>query len=944
MRILLFERQRENVSLLTLSLSDIKECELEVCADPDVLLERLQRSQTGMVLLDAGSDPHHAIALLQKIHEMDQSVYVIVSVPDEFQDATDSFMKVGAHDFVFKDRNYVPHIVSAVKKGLIRIAEREAFEVPVLARAQQLALDENLPDIILSLDLDGGILYANHAIFTLLGYHQKEVVGVGFETLLHDPAGQNKFKTYLEAVDQQISFREVVLLKHQKGESICFDVNFTLMEGEIIYGVARKQIEADSGFAEISNDNIEELQVEDRAPDPAEGLPARIGAYRIVTLLGAGAMGRVYKGFDEQLERFVAIKVVSKSLAENQTYIERFKREAKILASISHPNIALVYYFGSLEGLPYFCMEYLASGSIESLLQLRTVIDPDNAVSYVIQAAAGLREALSKGVLHMDVKPSNLMLADEGRLKIVDFGLAQTKRHRDDLDRNIIGTPLYIAPEQIIGGVSDARMDIYSLGITFFEMLYGFTPFTGESVPDIFQAKLKGSIPLRSELNPAVPGPFYQLVTRMIARDPEERISSYSELIEELEGVWRTSVGMEESREMTQPEASVVVTMRGLLFDQPFAELLGKIVTHQPTGKLTVTWGQLAKQLHFRQGRLIALLSNQEGEDFIELVISRLPDEAKRMRKLQSHQSLDLFEDYSTVIQKISVDARTRLSQDLRTQAQKILQNLFSWMTGEYIFEQGEFPRQLDLDVDTFEFLDQGVRKFVQYDLIRRRLFEGRCTLRHDPDFIRFLRNLNLPPSDRFLLFRFETEILYGQLYELSNMSEEEFGRLVYLFSCLGLIHIVKEEKVESRPEPGMVSAQAGDVLPEQTPKNERTQPDPATYYTHWAAKSFGEKNYWACVEYCKKALEHRQDPNVYRLMGRALATHPRFRTDALDAYKKALELLPGDAGIERDIADLYFQSGSMGLAKTKYESLLKNDPSDQHAAKRLQEIHRRAR
>jgi len=223
--------------------------------------------------------------------------------------------------------------------------------------------------------------------------------------------------------------------------------------------------------------------------------------------------------------------------------------------------------------------------------------------------------------------------------------------------------------------------------------------------------------------------------------------------------------------------------------------------------------------------------------------------------------------------------------------------------------------------------ITHGVRKWLDYEFIRRKLFDGNCSIRHDPEFIRHLRNLNLEPSDRFLLFRFEEEIDYRKLYEISGISQEEFGRLIYLFHCFGLIHLqptagVTEPKIEVP-----VTAPAGDLC---------------TYYTHCAIKSFEERNYWSCVEYCRKALDHRQDSSVYRLMGRALATHTPLRHEAVEAYKKALALAPNNIGIERDLADLYFDLGDMSQAKSKYELLLKMNPADPHATKRLQDTSKR--
>ncbi|HMD80054.1 MAG TPA: DUF4388 domain-containing protein, partial [Anaerolineales bacterium] len=328
--------------------------------------------------------------------------------------------------------------------------------------------------------------------------------------------------------------------------------------------------------------------------------------------------------------------------------------------------------------------------------------------------------------------------------------------------------------------------------------------------------------------------------------------------------------------------------MRGLIYDHPFPEVLGHIAQQKLSGKLTISWGQLHKQMHFRKGKLVAIFSNQEGENFIDFVISRLPAEAKMMRQLQTNQSSDLYEGYSTVLEKISPEFREGFSEDLRLHALKIVESLFAWLTGEFIFEDGDFPVQLNLEISMHDTVTEGVRLWMDYDVIRRKLFDGACSIQHDVNFIRYLRDLNLEPSDRFLLFRFENEIDYGKLFGISGISQEEFGRLIYLFHCFGLIHIVsKASGSTARPEESLpfskesfersIGGQASSGQEEQPPSTA----DLGTYYTHCAVKSFEQKNFWACVEYCRKAVQHRQDPNVYRLLGRALATHVRLRNEA---------------------------------------------------------------
>jgi tetratricopeptide (TPR) repeat protein len=195
----------------------------------------------------------------------------------------------------------------------------------------------------------------------------------------------------------------------------------------------------------------------------------------------------------------------------------------------------------------------------------------------------------------------------------------------------------------------------------------------------------------------------------------------------------------------------------------------------------------------------------------------------------------------------------------------------------------------------------------------------------------------------------------------LSGISEEEFYRLVYLFRCLNVIHIseVQQEKiprkriVEARPRPVIAVSGVKEEKPVKTIMEEKPEvsrimtpqhaiaTDLGQYYFHCAKISFERKNNWAAVEYCRKALEHRKDSRIYQLMGDALATHPSFRHEAMDAYKRALELSPLDSGIHRAVADLYYATGSYALAKSRYQVVLRLRPDDEVSRKRLEELDR---
>ena len=946
-RVLLVEQEPETISVVSFCLSEIKECQLQISFSSEEALLKMPEYRPDLVLVAHGLLGKDGLEVVNEIHHKYPSVYLIVSLPTHDQNLIDSFMIAGVHDCLLKDRNYVSNLVNSVKKALIRISERDAFDLPNLNRAERFAMDENLPDIVFSLDLSGKFLHVNRAITPLLGYEQNQIVNSTLTDLISGEEARKRLAEYLNSVESLINFRDVLPLINSIGIEENFEINCTLMEGELIYGVLRKEGITDH-LDQVSRpeQRLEESAEPTRETlQEGESLPAFLGPYRIVTLLGAGAMGRVYKGFDDHLERNVAIKVIKRAHAEEQQDIERFRREAKILASISHPNIALIFYYGQLEDLPFFCMEYLPGGSLESLIRQKGVLDPVTAVSYTLQVAIGLKEAYEKGIVHLDIKPSNLMLAENNRIKIVDFGLARTKVDLEVERENILGTPLYVAPEQITGEALDHRCDVYSLGITLFEMLYGHVPFSGGSIHQIFASKIHDDLPSRDTLNPAVPGSLYELIQKMTTRDLTQRISDYSLLIDELENARRSLLQLAEE-EIPVP-AETEIRMKGSLHDISFAEILGRIWRERMSGKLTLSWIDVYKTLHFRDGKLISALSSQEGETFVDLVVSKYAMTGTNARKIKG-KSAELFDTYSSIMDSFGSGERKKLLKHIEEMAWQILERLFTWRMGEFILEEGNFPQQMNLEIDLAQIVTKGVKSWMDDSTLRRKLFEGACTVELNPEFMEVLKRISLDASDRFLLFRFERSIPFHQLHQLSAISEEQFSRLIYVFSSLGLVSITPTVEQKSPPRSAVkrkdetslpTKGRASELLVSFQPST--AQMDPSAYYLQCAASSYASRNYWATVEFCKKALATRQDSRIYRLMGNALSTHPAFRHDALDAYKKALELDPDNPAIERDIADLYFDTGNYALARAKYETALKLDPLDIHSQERLKEIKR---
>jgi len=263
----------------------------------------------------------------------------------------------------------------------------------------------------------------------------------------------------------------------------------------------------------------------------------RIGHYKIVSELGRGGMGVVYKAHEESLNRFVAIKVLGEHLEGETEYVERFLREARSAAALSHPNIVQIYAIDEEAGHHYFVMEYVQGTNVQRMIQTQGKIPPANAVRLLLQAAAGLEDAHAQGVIHRDIKPANLMVTDRGLVKIADFGLALMGGVTTRLTATgmLMGTPGYLSPEQCLDQQVDHRTDIYSLGVTFFEMLTGTMPFRADSPLALLKLIVEVEPPDVRDLNPEVDETLRDIVSRMLAKNRDERTSSCGELVTSLE-------------------------------------------------------------------------------------------------------------------------------------------------------------------------------------------------------------------------------------------------------------------------------------------------------------------------------------------------------------------------------------------------------------------------
>ncbi|HAL61541.1 MAG TPA: hypothetical protein DCP08_03930 [Chloroflexi bacterium] len=261
-----------------------------------------------------------------------------------------------------------------------------------------------------------------------------------------------------------------------------------------------------------------------------------VGPYKIIEQLGHGGMATVWKAYHAPLDRYVAIKVLHPVFIDDAAFLERFHKEAKIVARLVHPHIVPVYDFSEEDGMPYLVMRYVEGETLKTVLR-RGPLPLRRILEVLRPAGEALAYAHSQGVLHRDMKPSNIMETPEGEVILTDFGLA---RMMEDVDAAfsrevMVGTPQYISPEQARGEELDRGTDIYSLGVVLFEMLTGRVPFEGDTAQAIIRDQIFSPPPRPSQLAPTIPETVERVVLKALAKERGDRYRSVEEMMAALE-------------------------------------------------------------------------------------------------------------------------------------------------------------------------------------------------------------------------------------------------------------------------------------------------------------------------------------------------------------------------------------------------------------------------
>ncbi len=269
---------------------------------------------------------------------------------------------------------------------------------------------------------------------------------------------------------------------------------------------------------------------------PGSPIGMEAGGCRIVELIGRGSMGAVYKAKHVGLNRYVAVKLLP-SISNDPEMVKRLLFEARAIAKLEHPNIVQVYDVGFQRGYFFIVMQLLKGQTLEERLAEEKQLPVPTALEIITDVAQGLAAAHAKGIVHRDLKPANIMLTEDGKARLTDFGLAQDSENPDGREGLIVGTPYYMSPEQWLGHKADERSDLYSLGVILYQMVAGNRPYSGETVNELMHQHLKVVAPSMKHYDSELADGLCAMVKKMIAKPPKKRYPNVPEFLEELKKV-----------------------------------------------------------------------------------------------------------------------------------------------------------------------------------------------------------------------------------------------------------------------------------------------------------------------------------------------------------------------------------------------------------------------
>ncbi len=316
------------------------------------------------------------------------------------------------------------------------------------------------------------------------------------------------------------------------------------------------------------------------------------GRYSVLELIATGGMASVYRAVDTRLDRDVALKVMRPHLAHDESFVARFRREARSAARLSHPNIVSVYDQGEDRGRVWLAMEYVPGRTLRHLVEDEGGLPPRAALDIEEALLLALNEAHQSGIIHRDVKPENVLIRDDGVVKVADFGLARAENTQTATSptSEVLGTLAYISPEQVEGEMVTTRSDVYAAGLILFEMLTGRKAFPGDSIPNVLFQHVHAGVPAPSSLVPGLAPSLDSLVQHAAAKDPEDRPENAAEFLAEVRHVRRRLA----AADLDTPNASVAPGSPAAAADAPGTGRAGADAASTPVAATPASPGAAA--------------------------------------------------------------------------------------------------------------------------------------------------------------------------------------------------------------------------------------------------------------------------------------------------------------------------------------------------------------
>lgn len=537
-----------------------------------------------------------------------------------------------------------------------------------------------------------------------------------------------------------------------------------------------------------------------------------VGNYKITEEIGSGGMSKVYKAIHLTLNRVVAVKMIHPNLVCDLRVIKRFYKEAKTQARLSHPNIVSIYDFLETEGNYFIIMEYVHGESLGKIVSEQGPFEPYIALSIFRQMLTGIRYAHSKGVIHRDIKPSNFILTPSG-VKITDFGIAQITGDTGLTAAGAtLGTPKYMSPEQILGERTDHRTDIYSLGVTFYEILTGRVPFNSDSDSEyeIKRGHVQLQPPLPTQIRPDIPRELDNIVLKALSKKPEDRFQSVNEFVMALESIYERkgkvitnkadplnlanihlmerSGGTVESFENLAPQEEEF-DEKGDLSNTPYPILLLSLHHEKRTGFLVLdSWTKL--KIYFLEGFLVFAEGGDPPLALGEMLVNR-----GQITRAEQENALSFALEAGLKIGETLIKTRKitpyELNSILETQTREKLALGFQCTSGFYGFKNTkDFIEKAMYKIHPVRVIYEGANRFIGKGEILKLLYERNSPIISSPDFEEEVKNLGFSYKELEFVEVLRKGITLEEAILKSPLGIDDTLKLLYSLNLIGLVDI----------------------------------------------------------------------------------------------------------------------------------------------------------